>query len=111
MEKSKHKSKNNKSDKPSNGISTKNKIEKVIENESEKLYEPKKSDECQPTEKSGLNSQNCSEKTSVLFLSSCLRTLKESCKINIELDVVSMILFVAAAATRMYRLDQPRNIV
>lgn len=109
MEKSKHKSKNNKSDKPSNGISTRSKIEKVIENESEKFYAPKKSYESE--EKSGHSSQNCSKKTSVMFLSSCLRTLKESCKINIELDMVSMILFVAAAATRMYRLDQPRNIV
>lgn len=106
MEKPKQKSKNNKSDKPSNGISTRNKIE----NKSEKLYVPKKT-ECQPEEKNGPNSENCSAKTSVMFLSSCLKILKDSCKINIELDVVSMILFVAAAATRMYRLDQPRNIV
>ncbi|KAL1491635.1 hypothetical protein ABEB36_012204 [Hypothenemus hampei] len=36
---------------------------------------------------------------------------KKLFKINIELDIVSIILFIGAVATRMYKLEQPRNIV
>lgn len=32
-------------------------------------------------------------------------------QINIELDVIASTLFIAAVATRFYKLEQPRNIV
>ncbi|XP_066257536.1 protein O-mannosyltransferase 1 [Euwallacea similis] len=36
---------------------------------------------------------------------------KQFFKVNIEIDVVSVTLFIGAIATRMYKLEQPRNIV
>lgn len=37
--------------------------------------------------------------------------LKKRFQINIELDAVAFTLFIAAILTRLYKLDEPRNIV
>ena len=33
------------------------------------------------------------------------------CKINVELDLVSAVLFICALSTRLYKLGEPRHIV
>lgn len=58
-----------------------------------------------------LQAQNCNDQKEELVKSNNTSKFRKLFKINIEIDVVSIILFLGAIVTRMYKLEQPRNIV
>lgn len=58
-----------------------------------------------------LPAQKCNDQKEELVTSNNASKFRKLFKIHIEIDVVSIILFLGAIATRMYKLEQPRNIV
>lgn len=88
------------------------KIEDILEDitERDKRLERKLSDEPEELKKHIHNNKFNDTNTQIIEHDSSNDDYKK-CSINIEIDLVTVILFVFSALTRFYKLSQPKNVV